>query len=171
MLCDLLVCGTCCSDFCLLCAADIWSLGVILFMLVCGQPPFQEANDSETLTMIMDCKYTVPAHVSSACKEWVVHSLKVSVRSMLRVWNRRQCWRERQLISASMSGCQDSEINTFDINGPSGTLWWLGSRMELFWFYFDLKYKDITSVLDKKALSACWSNLKVHHPLTAPEVH
>lgn len=51
------------------CASDIWSLGVILFMLVCGQPPFQEANDSETLTMIMDCKYTVPAHVSSACKE------------------------------------------------------------------------------------------------------
>uniref|UniRef100_A0AAZ3P4F0 SNF-related serine/threonine-protein kinase n=1 Tax=Oncorhynchus tshawytscha TaxID=74940 RepID=A0AAZ3P4F0_ONCTS len=50
-------------------AVDIWSLGVILFMLVCGQPPFQEANDSETLTMIMDCKYTVPTHVSNACKE------------------------------------------------------------------------------------------------------
>ncbi|CAF88314.1 unnamed protein product, partial [Tetraodon nigroviridis] len=50
-------------------SADIWSLGVILFMLVCGQPPFQEANDSETLTMIMDCKYTVPARVSGSCKE------------------------------------------------------------------------------------------------------
>ncbi|CAF95592.1 unnamed protein product, partial [Tetraodon nigroviridis] len=50
-------------------AEDIWSLGVILFMLVCGQPPFQEANDSETLTMIMDCKYTVPARVSGSCKE------------------------------------------------------------------------------------------------------
>lgn len=49
--------------------ADIWSLGVILFMLVCGQPPFQEANDSETLTMIMDCKYTVPPHISRACRE------------------------------------------------------------------------------------------------------
>lgn len=50
-------------------SADIWSLGVILFMLVCGQPPFQEANDSETLTMIMDCKYTVPPHISHACRE------------------------------------------------------------------------------------------------------
>ena len=70
-----------CFIFCSLCliprrplcaSADIWSLGVILFMLVCGQPPFQEANDSETLTMIMDCKYTVPPHISHACREWVI---------------------------------------------------------------------------------------------------
>jgi len=38
-------------------------------MLVCGPPAFQEANDSETLTMIMDCRYTVPPHVSAQCSE------------------------------------------------------------------------------------------------------
>uniref|UniRef100_A0A0A9W2N3 SNF-related serine/threonine-protein kinase n=3 Tax=Lygus hesperus TaxID=30085 RepID=A0A0A9W2N3_LYGHE len=52
-------------------AVDVWSLGVILFMLVAGQAPFQEANDSETLTMIMDCKYTVPSHVSMSCKRLI----------------------------------------------------------------------------------------------------
>lgn len=49
-------------------AVDIWSLGVILYMLVCGSAPFQEANDSETLTMIMDCNYIVPSHVSQPCQ-------------------------------------------------------------------------------------------------------
>jgi len=57
-------------------AVDIWSLGVILFMLVCGHPPFQEANDSETLTMIMDCKYTVPPHVSEGCRRLIGRMLQ-----------------------------------------------------------------------------------------------
>uniref|UniRef100_A0A8C5D6W6 SNF-related serine/threonine-protein kinase n=1 Tax=Gouania willdenowi TaxID=441366 RepID=A0A8C5D6W6_GOUWI len=57
-------------------AVDIWSLGVILYMLVCGVPPFQETNDSETLVMILDCRYSVPNHVSDDCRDLISQMLQ-----------------------------------------------------------------------------------------------
>uniref|UniRef100_A0A667YBR3 Serine/threonine-protein kinase n=1 Tax=Myripristis murdjan TaxID=586833 RepID=A0A667YBR3_9TELE len=57
-------------------AVDIWSLGVILYMLVCGVPPFQESNDSETLVMILDCRYSIPEHVSDECKDLIFRMLQ-----------------------------------------------------------------------------------------------
>lgn len=54
------------------------SLGVILYMLVCGRSPFQERNDSETLTKIMDCKYSMPCHVSNECSELIGKMLVVA---------------------------------------------------------------------------------------------
>jgi len=46
-------------------------IGVILYMLVCGVAPFNEANDSETLTNIMDCRYKVLDHVSEECQDLI----------------------------------------------------------------------------------------------------
>ncbi|XP_068168695.1 SNF related kinase b [Antennarius striatus] len=57
-------------------AVDIWSLGVILYMLVCGVPPFQETNDSETLIMILDCRYCVPEHISGDCRDLISRMLQ-----------------------------------------------------------------------------------------------
>lgn len=44
-------------------------------MLLCGRLPFQEANDSETLTKILDCKYTLPDHLSNHARQYVYNLL------------------------------------------------------------------------------------------------
>lgn len=50
-------------------------MGVILYMLVTGHAPFNEANDSETLTMILDCKYYLPPNLSPDCIELITRML------------------------------------------------------------------------------------------------
>jgi calcium-dependent protein kinase len=38
---------------------DIWSIGVILYILLCGYPPFNGANDKQIIESVLKGKYTL----------------------------------------------------------------------------------------------------------------
>ena len=40
---------------------DIWSAGVILYILLCGDPPFNGANDNEIYRKISSRKFNFPS--------------------------------------------------------------------------------------------------------------
>jgi calcium/calmodulin-dependent protein kinase I len=40
---------------------DYWSIGVILYILLCGFPPFYEENNSKLFEMIKNCEFEFPS--------------------------------------------------------------------------------------------------------------
>ncbi|KXS10487.1 Pkinase-domain-containing protein, partial [Gonapodya prolifera JEL478] len=59
--------------------ADIWSLGVILFTLVCGFLPFDDDSENEILVQkkIKELDYEMPEFLSDTCKDLIARILKL----------------------------------------------------------------------------------------------
>jgi polo-like kinase 1 len=51
--------------------ADVWSIGITLYMMLVGVPPFEGKSIDETYKNILTCKFDIPSRISSSAKELI----------------------------------------------------------------------------------------------------
>ncbi|KAL7517589.1 hypothetical protein ACHAWX_002503, partial [Stephanocyclus meneghinianus] len=65
-------------------SSDLWSVGVISYILLCGYPPFNGASNSEVYSAVLRGLYYFPSsdwkHVSSSARDFVVRLLQTDPR-------------------------------------------------------------------------------------------
>ena len=72
---------------------DIWSMGVVLYYMICGCFPFQEEDNSKLFKKIIQGKYTIPMHVSTQGRELLYKLLEVNPRKRINISQiKRNAW-------------------------------------------------------------------------------
>ncbi|XP_069498450.1 serine/threonine-protein kinase PLK3 [Ambystoma mexicanum] len=56
--------------------SDVWSLGCVMYTLLCGNPPFETSDLKETYRCIKQVEYTLPASLSTPAKQLLMGILK-----------------------------------------------------------------------------------------------
>uniref|UniRef100_A0A8D0L3H2 polo kinase n=1 Tax=Sphenodon punctatus TaxID=8508 RepID=A0A8D0L3H2_SPHPU len=56
--------------------SDVWSLGCVMYTLLCGNPPFETSDLKETYRCIKQVEYTLPAFLSTPAKQLIMGILK-----------------------------------------------------------------------------------------------
>ena len=64
---------------------DIWSVGVVLFSMICGYLPFHEETNKEMYKKIIEGKYSVPGFVSNFGTELIHNLLNTNPKKRIKI--------------------------------------------------------------------------------------
>ena len=98
-------------------ACDLWSIGVIAYLLLCGYPPFNGADNKEVYESILRGFYRFPVddwkEVSSGAKDFIRRLLQRDPRNRMTVDQAlRHPWLVRQLKYGNRIAMSDVKDNT-----------------------------------------------------------
>mmetsp|Transcript_14496 Transcript_14496/g.57804 ORF Transcript_14496/g.57804 Transcript_14496/m.57804 type:complete len:551 (+) Transcript_14496:288-1940(+) len=104
---------------------DVWSVGVIAYILLCGYPPFYGDNDRDIFKRVSIGRFTFPSpewdHISKQAKDFVASLLKVDVdcRPTARMAREHPFITRAASAASSTGGTTTDSPRTSMTNGPS----------------------------------------------------
>ena len=64
---------------------DIWSMGIVLYSMICGSLPFQDEDNTKLYNKIIQGKYTIPMHVSTNARELLHKLIEINPRKRINI--------------------------------------------------------------------------------------